>query len=126
MQHQLYDVQQIVGSAAAFAALRGDGLVVAWGDVTLGGDVAEAQQRLQGRWGKHGECMGKRSWRWLGTRCTRTCQHFRGIEHENGGGKMLLSELFVFLCKAFSGPAGLLNLIKHPSYMGSQWQSQYL
>ena len=94
-------MQQIVGSAAAFAALRGDGLVVAWGDVTLGGDVAEAQQRLQGRWGKHGECMGKRSWRWLGTRCTRTCQHFRGIEHENGGGKMLLSELFVFLCKFY-------------------------
>ena len=52
MQHQLYDVQQIVGSAAAFAALRGDGVVVAWGDVTLGGDVADAEERLQGAWGK--------------------------------------------------------------------------
>jgi hypothetical protein len=52
VQHQLYDVQQIVGSAAAFAALRGDGVVVAWGDVTLGGDVADAEERLQGAWGK--------------------------------------------------------------------------
>ena len=45
-------MQQIVGSAAAFAALRGDGVVVAWGDVTLGGDVADAEERLQGAWGK--------------------------------------------------------------------------
>lgn len=46
MQSDLRDVQQIQASGAAFAALRGDGKVVTWGDSARGGDSSLVRGQL--------------------------------------------------------------------------------
>eukprot|EP00435_Cladocopium_sp_Y103_P055675 s620_g18.t1 len=47
VQDQLKNVQQVAGSAAAFAAVLADGSVVTWGNPDFGGDSSEVQHQLQ-------------------------------------------------------------------------------
>ena len=47
MQHQLKNVQQIQASDDAFAAILGDGSVVTWGHVGLGGESSAVQDQLK-------------------------------------------------------------------------------
>ena len=47
-QEQLYDVTEIAASSRAFAALRADGRVVAWGHPHCGGDCRRVQEELHG------------------------------------------------------------------------------
>ena len=46
VQHQLVDVQSIYSTTSAFAALKADGSVVAWGSPGSGGDCSEVQAQL--------------------------------------------------------------------------------
>ena len=41
-------MQSVHGNARAFAALKGDGSVVAWGDPRSGGDASQVSARLRG------------------------------------------------------------------------------
>jgi hypothetical protein len=43
LQDQLTDVQRVFSSTLAFAALKGDGSVVAWGPWYAGGDASNVQ-----------------------------------------------------------------------------------
>ena len=47
MQDQLKNVQQIQASFGAFAAIRVDGAVVAWGHAGCGGDSSAVQGLLE-------------------------------------------------------------------------------
>ncbi|CAE7325517.1 unnamed protein product [Symbiodinium necroappetens] len=44
---QLRDVRSITANLSAFAALRGDGTVVTWGDCYAGGNSSRVQSKLQ-------------------------------------------------------------------------------
>ena len=46
-EEQLKNVQQIQASFGAFAAILGDGSVVTWGHVCLGGDSSAVQEQLK-------------------------------------------------------------------------------
>eukprot|EP00913_Durusdinium_trenchii_P034594 g32364.t1 len=48
VQNQLNDVRQICATTLAFAALLGDGSIVAWGDPRFGGSTRRVQSQLQG------------------------------------------------------------------------------
>ena len=47
VQDQLRNVQQIQASCGAFAAIRGDGSVVTWGNADFGGDSSAVQDQLR-------------------------------------------------------------------------------
>ena len=47
VQEQRTNVQQIQASFSAFAAIRGDGSVVTWGDAASGGDSCAVLDQLQ-------------------------------------------------------------------------------
>ena len=49
-QADLRDVTKIQASARAFAALRSDGHVVAWGDASCGGDTGPVARQLYESW----------------------------------------------------------------------------
>ena len=63
MQDQLKNVQQIQASEAAFAAIRGDGSVVTWGDATRGGNSSAMQDQLKRS--KPAGVLSRHSWRWF-------------------------------------------------------------
>ena len=44
VQDQLHDVQRVVATYAAFAALRGDGSTITWGEAESGGDASDVQE----------------------------------------------------------------------------------
>ena len=44
VKSQLFDVQQICGTARSFAALRSDGRVVTWGQAGAGGESSQVQE----------------------------------------------------------------------------------
>ena len=46
VQDQLFDVHHIQATESAFAAIRGDGVVVCWGNPQDGGDCTDAQEKL--------------------------------------------------------------------------------
>ncbi|CAE7711581.1 RAB2A, partial [Symbiodinium sp. CCMP2456] len=46
VRDQLQDVQKVVGTAGAFAAIRADGRVITWGDAEFGGDSHGVQDQL--------------------------------------------------------------------------------
>ena len=46
MKDQLTDVRSITAAYSAFAALKGDGSVVTWGDAECGGDSTSVQAQL--------------------------------------------------------------------------------
>ena len=48
MQQQLWDVRQVSASSYAYAAVRGDGTVVTWGDPTSGGDSSSVEAAGKG------------------------------------------------------------------------------
>ena len=52
LQDQLTDVQRVVASTLAFAALKGDGSVVAWGPWYAGGDASNVQDLMLQMGGK--------------------------------------------------------------------------
>lgn len=47
MQDLLINVQEVVASAGAFAALLSNGRVITWGDPEKGGDSSGVQEQLQ-------------------------------------------------------------------------------
>ena len=47
VQDQLRNVQQICGTAYAFAAILADGTVVTWGNPNKGGDSSRVQDQLR-------------------------------------------------------------------------------
>ena len=49
MQDLLINVQEVVASAGAFAALLSNGRIVTWGDPEKGGDSSAVQEQLQDR-----------------------------------------------------------------------------
>ena len=57
MQGQLRDVHQIQASYLAFAAVLGDGSVVAWGDYSSGGDSRDVQDQLKAVQWIHASCF---------------------------------------------------------------------
>merc|ERR1712185_384549 len=46
VQSQLVNVQSIYSTASAFAALKADGSVVAWGNISTGGDRSNVQEQV--------------------------------------------------------------------------------
>ena len=46
MQDQLFDIHHIQATESAFAAIRGDGVVVCWGNPQDGGDCTDVQEQL--------------------------------------------------------------------------------
>ena len=47
VQAHLHSVQHIQSTTRAFAAIRSDGQVVAWGDPAAGGDCSKVQEHLK-------------------------------------------------------------------------------
>ena len=47
VQPALQDVRSIAATGGAFAALRGDGVVVTWGELRYGGDSSAVQDQLK-------------------------------------------------------------------------------
>ena len=47
VEHQLEDVEQIVGSLGAFAAIKTDQTVITWGHPDSGGDSSLVQEKLK-------------------------------------------------------------------------------
>ena len=47
MQEQLRDVQHIFATCNAFAAVKGDGSVITWGNAKTGGDSTLVQEQLK-------------------------------------------------------------------------------
>ena len=50
VQNELTDVQIVEASMKAFAAVRGDGTVITWGDGPSGGDSSRVRDELHEVW----------------------------------------------------------------------------